>query len=743
MARQREIGLLLDDVITGRVSRRTALKRAAALGLSVPALAALVGRADRALARQEGSPAASPVASPMASGEPPSAEKILSTRTFGGREIVDPYAWLEDPTDPKVIAYLEAENAYADLMLAPTAALQEELFQEFITRIPQSDSSVPTQIDDWYYYFRIEEGQNYEMLARRQGSMTAPEQVLLDLNAMAGEFLSLGVWEPSPDHRYLAYTLNTDGGIDYTLSILDTETGELLPDAVPLADSIAWANDGATIFYTVPDEALRPFELYRHILGEDPADDALLYTENDEIFAVYLFKTNDRKYIFSMSYSFTATEIHVLDADQPGADPVLLVPRQDGIEVYPDHGADGFLFLTNDGAVNFRLMSAPVATPERSNLIELIPGQDSRLLSAFDVLESHLGVYGRENGFTQIWTYEVASKALTPVKFDEAVFTAYPGTNRNFKATTLQITYSSLVTPYSVFELDVVSGERTLLKRDEIIGGHDPANFTSEQLFATAPDGTEVPISLVFRNESRTTTPMPLRLDGYGAYGINYDPEFSPLRLSLIDRGVVYAIAHIRGGSELGRPWYDDGKLLHKMNTFTDFIACADHLIAEGWTANDRLVAYGGSAGGLLLGGVANMAPDRFGAIAAEVPFVDLMRVMLDPTLPLTTGEYVEWGNPEEDEYYDYMLSYSPYDNVSAQDYPNLMFTGGLNDDQVQYWQPAKLTAKLRDTKTDDNMLLLKTNLDAGHAGESARDDSYRETAYLYAFMLMHMGLAE
>jgi oligopeptidase B len=737
MKRNQQITLLLDDLLHERLNRREAMRRAAKLGLTLPALAALLSRAELALARQD----ASPVASPVAAG-PPDAEQIPSTREFGGREIVDPYAWLEDPTDPRVIAYLEAENAYADAMLAPTRDLQDALVEEFIARIPQTDESVPTQIDDWFYYDRIEEGQNYPIIARRKGSIEAPEEILLDLNEMAGEFLSLGAWDPSPDHRYFAYTINETGGIDYSLYILDTQEGVLLDDHLPLADGFAWVNDNATLYYTLPDAALRPYQLYRHALGTDPASDELLFTENDEIYGIYLFKTNDREYIFLTSYSYGTTEAQYLDADDPAANLQMLAPRRDGIEVYPDHGAQGFLLLTNEDAVNFRLMVAPVENPERASWTDLIPPREERLLDAFDVLQDYLGVYGRENGFTQIWIYDIAADSLDPVTFDEEVYTAGPGSNRRYEATTLQITYTSMVTPSTVYEIDLETGERTILKQDEVLTGHDPADYVSERLFAVGDDGTEIPISLVYRADKKISGPMPLRLDGYGSYGINYDPAFSAFRLSLIDRGVIYAIAHVRGGSELGRPWYDDGKLLHKKNTFTDFIACANHLSAEGYTSTDHLLAYGGSAGGLLLGAVANMAPDRFHAIVAEVPFVDVLRVMLDPSLPLTTGEYVEWGNPEEEVYYDYIKSYSPYDNVTAQAYPTLMITAGINDDQVPYWQPAKWTAKLRDMKTDDNMLLLKTNMGAGHSGQSARDEAYRETAFLYAFMLYHFGLA-
>jgi oligopeptidase B len=733
---EQRIERLIDDLARGRLSRRAALRRAASFGLGLPTALALVTRA--AAARQESTPQATPADVPM----PPVAEVIPSSHEFSGITVEDPYAWLENPDDPKVIAYLEAENAYADAMMAPTAALQETLYNEMLGRLQETDVSVPIRIDDYFYYYRFEEGLDYEILCRRLGSMYAPEEILLDLNEMVDEYIFLAAWEPSPDHRYLAYAINETGGIEYTLYVLDTQTGEVLPEVFDYTETFAWANDNWTLFYTAQDEqTLRGFELYRHTLGADPAADPLLYREDDEVYWLYLYKANSRAYVFAVSYSFTASEARFLDADRPDADPVLIERRQEGVEYYPDHHDDRFLILTNDGAVNFKFAAAPVATPGRANWTDFLPATDGRLYEGADVLADYLAVYGRQDGFSQAWIYSFADDSLRRLEWDEAVYTVGAGDNLTFEATTVQVTYTSLVTPYSVYEVDLATGEKTLLKQEEVVGGHDPGNYVSERLFATAPDGTQVPISLVYRKDKRTSGPSPLRLDGYGAYGITSDPEFAPNRLSVIDRGMIYAIAHVRGGSELGRPWYDDGKLLNKKNTFTDFIACAEHLIAEGYTTSERLLAYGGSAGGLLMGAVANMRPELFGSIAAEVPFVDVLRVMLDPTQPLTTGEYVEWGNPAEPEYYDYIKSYSPYDNVTAQAYPHILATAGLFDDQVTYWQPAKWTAKLRATKTDDNLLLLKTNMGAGHGGDSGRYDQLREIAFLYAYFLRSVGM--
>ena len=738
MRRDRQIAMLLDDAMRGGLSRREVLQRAAALGIGMPAFAALIGRAQLAQARQ----GHSPVASPAAVAGPPVAEVIPSTREFEGREIVDPYAWLENPDDPKVIAYLEAENAYTASVLAPTTDLQDTLYNEFIARIPQETSQVPYRIGDYYYYSRFEEGKGYEIIARRLGSPDAEEEILLDLNEIAGEYLALVDFIPSPDHRYISCVLDESGGLDYTIYVLDTTTGDMLDDVIPGADGCAWANYNATLVYTRLDDALRPFEILTHTLGDDPANDPVILTEPDEIFGLYIFKSNDGRYIIVTPAAYGTSEALYIDADGPDFEPRMLAARREGIEVYADHGTPGFIATTNEDAPNFKIVVSPddAASPTWT---DLVPAQESRLIDGFDVLRDYLGIYGRENGFSQVWTYSFADESLTPIPFEEESYTVYAGTNLDFEATTLRIGYTSMVTPYTDYDIDLETNEKTLLQQSEVLGNHDPDAYVSERVFATAPDGTEIPISLVYRADLRTGGPMPLRLDGYGSYGINSEPAFSALRLSLINRGAIYAIAHIRGGSEMGRHWWDEGKLLDKKNTFTDYIACAEHLVNEGYTTADRLLGNGGSAGGLLMGAAANMAPDRFGSMVAAVPFVDVLRVMLDPTLPLTTGEYVEWGNPAEDEYYEYIRSYSPYDNVTAQNYPAFYITAGINDDQVPYWQPAKWTAKLRATKTDDNVLLLQTNLGAGHQGASDRDAYYVETAQMYAFMLTQMGIAD
>lgn len=747
--RERGLALFVDDMLAGRIDRRQVLRRAILLGVSLPALAALVRQ--RAVA-QEATPVATPDASPVASpgatpsaGGPPTVEMRPETRTFSGVAVEDPYFWLEDPTDPAVIAYLEAENAYAESVLAPAKTLQDALYKELTGRIQRTTSQVPFRMGDYLYYTRTVEGLDYEIVARKRGSLDAAEEILLDLNVLkdelAVEYIELGYYAPSYDHLYLAYGLNTSGGLEYITYVKDLQSGETLPDQLP-GDGYAfeWAGDNRTIFYARQDEALRSFELYRHLLGTDLATDPMLYREEDDVFSLGLYYSDDKRYLFLNSGSYESSETRTLPMDQPEGDWTLFAPRRPGILYSLEHHGEDFLVLTNDGAVNFKLMAAPVANPAPANWRELIPHRDSVLLEHVDAFERHLVVAGRENGQSQIFVRDVDSGATAPLTFDEPVYTVSPGDNREYGTTKFVFSYTSLVTPPSDYEFDMATGERVLLRQEEVVGGHDPSRYVSERIFATATDGTQVPISLV-RLRDGATGPRPLRLDGYGSYGISSDPTFVINRLALIDRGITYAIAHIRGGQELGRLWYEDGKLLNKKNTFTDYVACAEHLIAEGYTAPDRLVANGGSAGGLLIGAVANARPDLFKLVIPQVPFVDVLRVMLDPSLPLTTGEYVEWGNPAEATYYDYIKSYSPYDNIRPQAYPAMFVTGGLEDDQVPYWQPAKWTAKLRATKTDDNPLLLRTNLGAGHQGQSGFSDREQEIAFLYTFVLMTLGL--
>lgn len=733
----------LDAAAAGRLDRRDLLRGALALGLSLPALSHFLARRAAAQATPVASPGATPFATPVASG-PPLAPARPQTRVFSGVPVDDPYAWLEDPTNPEVIAYLEAENAYREAVMAPTAALQETLYQEILGRIQQTDVSVPTQIDDWFYYSRTEEGQQYPLFARRRGTMDAPEEILLDLNAMVGDsgFIRLNAYYPSPDHRYLAFNLNETGGIEGTLYVKDLQTSQSLPEQFTPVEGTVWANDSRTFFYTKQDAALRSFEFYRHTLGTDPAADPMLYREENEIFGIYPGKAKDDSFLFLGSYSFETSEVRILPADQPDADWTIFAPRREGIIYALEHFNDEFLILTDEDAPNFKLMAAPVADPAPATWREVIPHRANVLLEGVDPFERYIVLSGREDGQTRIWIREITTGGTLALAFEEAVYSVFPNNNVTFATTKYQFWYSSLVTPASIFEHDLATGARTLLKQEEVLGGHDPSRYLSERLFATADDGTRVPISLV-RLEAGGDGQRPLVLDGYGSYGYSNDPYFDSSQLSLLDRGVTLAVAHIRGGQELGRAWYEDGKLLNKKNTFTDYIACAQHLVDAGYTAPGRLAARGGSAGGLLMGAVVNLRPDLFRAILAQVPFVDVLRVMLDPTLPLTTAEFEEWGNPTDPTYYDYIKSYSPYDNVAAKPYPSTLITGGIEDDQVPYWQPAKWTAKLRALKTDDNLLLLRMNMGAGHSGASGRYDQYREAAHDMAYLLLLLDLSD
>jgi oligopeptidase B len=731
----RSVDAFLNDVVRGRVSRRALLRRAAALGLSLPALAALLR--ERAVAQDLPAPP-----------DAPARPRIYAMQGGLG---VDQYAWLENPDDPEVIAYLEAENAYTEAVMAPTAQLQETIYQELLGRIEETDATVDTPWNGYLYYTRTEEGMDYPFVARKQGSAEAPEELLLDLNAIAGDYLELGFWFPSPDNRYLAYELDPTGEEFFTIHVLDMETGQMV-DQLANSTAFEWAQDSRTIFYCKQDEAThRTFALYRHTVGDDQATDPLLYQEDDDRYWLYTTTTKDRAFALLYADAFDTSEIRYLPADGSATDLALLAPRSDGVLYRQvEHHGDEFLILTDQEAPNFKLMAAPVADPAPANWREVIPHRDEALFEWMDVFEGHLALYGRQDGFSQIWVRDLASGTMEPLSFEEAVYTVGPtdaftgGQNWEFATTKLRFVYSSPVTPDSVFELDMATGERTLLKQTEVIGGHDPSRYVSERIFATAPDGTEVPISLVSLREAPAGIapgPRPLRLDGYGAYGTNSDPIFSILRIALIDRGVTFAIAHVRGGGELGRRWWDEGRLFNKENTFTDFIACAEHLIAEGHTAPDRLLIRGGSAGGLLMGAVANTRPDLFKAVNADVPAVDLLGVLLRSSIG--PGNWPEFGDPSDPLAYDYLRSYDPYQNVTVQDYPAMLVSGGLNDTRVPYWSPAKWVAKLRDLKTDDNLLVLRTEMGAGHFGVSGFYDVQRETAFLYAFFLMALGLEE
>jgi len=676
---------------------------------------------------------------------PPVAEKKPKELAIHGHTRMDDFYWLREKENPEVIAYLEAENAYTEAMMAHTEALQERLYREMVGRIQETDQTAPVPIGDYYYYSRTEEGKQYSIYCRKEGNLEAEEEVLLDLNELAKghDYLNLGVYKVSPDHRLLAYSLDTNGAEDYVLYVKDLATGDLLPDVIHNTYySAEWGNDNKTLFYTTKDEAKRAHQVWRHGLGTAVDEDELLYHEKDELFRVFLYKTKDRRYIVTTSASMETSEQRYLDADAPDGAFTLIQKRKQGVRYYVQHHSGTFYILTNHDAPNFRLMTVPVASPEKEQWQERIPHRAKVKIDDVDLFARHLVVYERENGLRTMRIANLETGAVHYLDFPEPVYTYAQNGNPEFDTNVVRYTYSSLSTPESVYDVDMDTREQTLVKRKPVLGGYDPDDYQTERIFATADDGTEVPVSLVYRRDAMSSDePAPCLLYGYGSYGHSVDPTFNSNRVSLLDRGLIFAIAHIRGGQEMGRVWYDEGKFLNKRNTFTDFIACAERLIAGRYTTRDRLAIIGGSAGGLLIGATLNMAPDLFQAAVAIVPFVDVVTTMLDESIPLTVGEFEEWGNPKEEAYYRYMLSYSPYDNVAAKRYPHLLVTAGLNDPRVQYWEPAKWTAKLRELKSGDNVLLLKTEMGAGHSGPSGRYDYLREVALHYAFILDVLGV--
>ena len=685
-----------------------------------------------------------PSASDTTSTSPPIAKTKPKVDTVHGEERVDNYFWLREKSNPQVIEHLEAENRYTEAMMQPTEDLQEQLYQELLGRIKETDLSVPEKMGDYYYYTRTEEGKQYPIYCRKKGSLEAEEEVLLDQNALAEghEYLEIGVYKISPNHQLLAYSTDITGGESYTLHIKDLNTGQLLSDQISNTYySVEWANDNQTLFYTTLDVAKRPYKLYSHQLGSDSAADALIYHETDESFFLDVSKTRSKAYLLMELENINTSEIHYLEADQPTGDFKIISPRQSELEYSVEHHGDQFFIVTNADAVNFKLMRASANNPARENWEEVIPHRETVKLDGISAFQDHLVISEREDGLQKIRVHNFTTGKEHTVDFPEPVYTVRQGRNPEFSTDTLRFNYGSLVTPMSVFDYDMDKRTRELKKQDEVLGGYDPSLYESERIFAKAADGTAIPISLVYRKELVKDGNNPLLLYGYGSYGINSDPYFSSNRLSLLDRGFRYAIAHIRGGEEMGRMWYENGKLLHKRNTFTDFIACAEHLIAEKYTASDKLIIQGGSAGGLLMGAVTNMRPELFEIVIAKVPFVDVVNTMLDASIPLTVIEYDEWGNPNEKAFYDYIKSYSPYDNVEAKEYPHILVTAGLNDPRVHYWEPAKWTAKLRELKTGKNRLLLKTEMGAGHAGPSGRYDYLKEIAFEYAFIFDLLGI--
>ena len=672
----------------------------------------------------------------------PKAKKIDHFLEIHNDKRNDPYFWMNQRENPEVIQYLEEENAYSDFVMKDTETLQEELFEEMKVRYKKDDESLPYFFNAYWYIVRYEAGKEYPIFSRKLRSLDNEEEILLDVNILAeGEsFFETGSISVSVNNDIIAYSTDNVGRRIYKIYFKNLKTGEVYPDVIEnTTGKTVWANDNQHVFYIRKDESLRAFQIYRHRLGTNPEEDVLIYHEEDETFDVGLFKTKSLDYIFIASSSTNEDEMRFIPANDVFADWIIVQPRTEDLEYSVEHYGDDFYIITNaDEATNFKIVKTKVTHPSIENWVDFIPHRENVLLEGFEIFKNYFVIEEREKGLLQINIIDSQTGNSNYLPFSDPTYTAYIGINLEFDTNILRFGYTSLTKPSSTYEYDMKEKTTTLLKQQEVLGGKFfPENYISERIWATARDGKEVAISLVYHKDTKKSTDTPLLLYGYGSYGHTVDASFSSVRLSLLDRGFIYAIAHIRGGEYLGREWYEDGKMLYKKNTFFDFIDAAKYLISENYTAAKHLYAMGGSAGGLLMGAVINYNPELFNGIVAQVPFVDVVTTMLDETIPLTTGEYDEWGNPNEKEYYDYMKSYSPYDNIEAKNYPNTLITTGFHDSQVQYWEPAKWTAKLRDLKTDSNTLIFKTDMSSGHGGASGRFESLKEIALEYAFLLM------
>jgi oligopeptidase B len=680
----------------------------------------------------------------VAPSKPPMAEKKAKTTNIHGDTLVDDYFWLREKTNPAVMAHLQAEDAYTEQIMKPTAGLQDRLYKEMLSHIKQTDTNVPYRWGDYFYYTRTEEGKQYPIFCRKKGSVEAPEEIVIDQNELAKgqKFMSIGLFVPSDDGNLLAYSTDNTGYRQYTLQIKNLKTGELFPERVERVNNLAWATDNKTFFYVTEDAVTkRSDKFFRHVLGTDKTD--LIYEEKDELFDIGAGRSRDKAMILVHAFSKTSTEARYLPANDPNAPLKIVLARQPEHEYDVDHRGGMFYIRSNKGAKNFRIVTAPVSDPSEKNWKEFIEHRPAVKVEGIDLFADHAVLSEWENGLQQLEVVDFKSNKRTNIKFPEPVYSAGLTSNREFNTSVVRYAYNSLVTPTSFFDYDMNTGKSTLLKQQEVPGGFDRANYKSERIFATAADGTKIPMSVVYRRGVKLDGSAPLLLYGYGSYGYSIAPTFSSSRLSLLDRGVVFVIGHIRGGGELGEEWRQAGRMMNKINTFTDFIACAEALVKMKYTSSDRLVIEGGSAVGLLMGAVSNLRPDLFKAVVSHVPFVDVLNTMLDATLPLTTSEYIEWGNPNDKPAYEYMKKYSPYDNIAKKNYPATLVKVSVNDSQVPYWEGAKLVAKLRTMKTDNNPLLLKVNFGAGHGGASGRYDALKETAFDYAFMLWQMGIAD
>lgn len=675
---------------------------------------------------------------------PPRAKQLPHAQTWHGRRYEDPYFWMRQKDHPDVLAYLQAENAYTAACTEAQKPLQETLYREMLGRIKQTDLGVPVYDRGYHYYSRTEEGKQYGIQCRKKGSLDAPEEVLLDLNALGKghAFIAMGDRDISPSGQLMAYTTDTTGFRQYRLQVKDLRTGRLLPDTAERVTSLAWAGDDRTLFYVTEDPVTkRSDQLWRLELGGKPER---VYAEKDALFALDLGTTKDRRYLVLNMASTDTWEARVLPADQPKGAFRPVLGREKGHKYSLEHREGTFFIRTNRGAKDFRIVTAPVEDPSPRAWKPFVPAQAGVLVEGLDLFRDFAVVSEKREGLNRFRVHSFQDGSWREVGFPEAAYSAFPGGTPDFEARAWRFSYQSMVTPPTVYELDVATLQRRVLKQQEVLGGYDPASYATERLWATARDGARVPISIVYRKGLARDGKAPLFLYGYGSYGAGMDATFSSARLSLLDRGMAYAVAHIRGGDELGETWHDEGMLLKKKNTFLDFIDCAEHLIQERWTERERLVAEGGSAGGLLIGAVVNLRPDLFRAVHAAVPFVDVMNTMMDASLPLTVGEYLEWGNPNEKAAFDYMMSYSPYDNLKRGPYPAMLVTTSYNDSQVMYWEPAKYVAKLRTLKTDGNPLLLKCKMEpAGHGGASGRYDALKDKAFEYAWMLGQVGITK
>src|SRR5271157_5053722 len=677
---------------------------------------------------------------------PPVATKIHTQKTVNGKTLVDDYAWLRERSNPDVKALLEAENAYAEYVMKPTEARQKKLYDEIVSHIKESDDTVPFLKDGYYYYTRTEKGKQYFQLCRKKGSLQAPEQIILDLNQMGEgqKFMAVGQWSVSDDGNLLAYTTDNVGFRQYHLHVRDLRTMQDMPDTAERVVSVAWAADNHSLFYTVEDEVQkRSYRFYRHAVGSDAKHDQLVYEEKDERFDIYISRTRSKQYLLLTASSHISSEVSFLPADKPEGQWTLIAPRVDNIEYSVDHRGDTFYIRTNDTSQTFRLMTAPVASPGKANWKELVASQPNVPLEDFDVFQNFYTLTERVSGLPVFRVVQFKDGSVESIQFPEPTYFATAANNAEFNTADFRYNYQSLITPPSVFDYNVNTKKSTLLKQNEVPGGFDRDNYVSERVFATAGDGTKVPISLFYRKDLKNKAEAPLYLYGYGSYGFSLSATFSAARLPLVDRGLIVALAHIRGGGEMGKPWHDTGKMMNKKNTFTDFIASAEYLTSQGYGSKAKIGIEGGSAGGLLMGAVTNLRPDLFKVVLCEVPFVDVMNTMLDASLPLTVPEYEEWGNPNTQPAFDYMLSYSPYDNLAKKDYPTMLVRTSFDDSQVMYWEPAKYVAKLRTLKTDQNPLIFYTNMHGGHGGASGRYDRIHEVAFNWAFLLTQLGVPE